>query len=232
MDRDSFDLPESLVEKARRLPPANLATLHEFCVAEATRRIGESRVSIRQTVASARAGWAQIALSSAVSVKHAAATFGVSAGLISQHRSTSRFRAEAEAFGKTLRPGWHRVDPVNPDGAISTLEACPCGAHAVIAEHPESVEHNRWSVRCSRKSEPVRGRQGRPKTACDASVTVYSASREFAIGRWNNQFSEVEELDDGAERCRCGLRMPCNNCIGPVEQYARSGEGSGGGLRL
>jgi hypothetical protein len=107
MNREEFDAYEGMGAKARRPRPANLGELWAACLAEAEKRVDASHVSSYQTVAQARAGWAHIALSVAVSGKHAAAAAGVPASRIYQHRhSMDHMRAEAEAFGRTLRPAW------------------------------------------------------------------------------------------------------------------------------
>ena len=41
----------------------------------------------------------------------------------------------------------------------------------------------------------------------------------------------VDDLEDDAEprrACRCGLSLPCNNCLPPLWAFTRSGEQSGG----
>jgi hypothetical protein len=45
----------------------------------------------------------------------------------------------------------------------------------------------------------------------------------MAVKRWNAQFAALAGGDDGTPKCpRCGLRLPCSNCLGRVEDYARS----------
>jgi hypothetical protein len=82
---------------------------------------------------------------------------------------------------------------------------------------------SRWSVRCSKRLVVCRNPDGSPRTTCSASENEYARTREMAVKRWNAQFAALAGGDDGTPKCpRCGLRLPCSNCLGRVEDYARS----------
>jgi hypothetical protein len=41
----------------------------------------------------------------------------------------------------------------------------------------------------------------------------YASTRTAAIIEWNAQFRAATPVDDGSPKCRCGLRLPCNDCL-------------------
>lgn len=116
---------------------------------------------------------------------------------------------------------------------IEIIKPCGCGAPAEVTERADGVDHNRWSVKCSRIVS-MANKQRRPRSACHDSEPIYASRRDLAIGRWNGQFmTEIPDEDDGTPRCRCGLRVAkagdsCGDCIKPVWFYARSGQSTYG----
>lgn len=100
---------DSLQTKAHRAAPENLRTLRRLCESAAALAVTPNRVGTRQTLAGARRQWAEIALSEAVSVKHAAEAFRMRANTLSRHRCVNRaWRDECRAFAATLAVEWER----------------------------------------------------------------------------------------------------------------------------
>lgn len=100
---------DSLQTKAHRACPANLSSLRQLCEQQAGRVIQPNRIGTRQTLSGARRQWAEIALSEAVSVKHAAEAFRMRQNTVTRHRCVRRdWRDECRAFAATLPVEWER----------------------------------------------------------------------------------------------------------------------------
>ncbi len=104
---------------------------------------------------------------------------------------------------------------------ILAVVSCPCGAPASVQYDEYRGIESRWRVCCAT-------RLVKRRPTCVASENEYARTREMAVNRWNSQFLRRAD-DDGTPKCpRCGLRLPCSNCLGRVEDYARSGLTVGG----
>ena len=93
--------------------------------------------------------------------------------------------------------------------STTTPIKCPCGLDPQITTRPHLA--NPYRVACPHATtRPGRHIEGE---ICRESEPQQCDTLERAVGRWNRQF-DVRSLTcrgDHIPRCRCGLRMPCNN---------------------
>src|SRR5512141_975680 len=89
---------------------------------------------------------------------------------------------------------------------MTTPLLCGCGATPIIRKCGGVTTSRQWYVRC-----PVRG--------CKQSSHVSRATEESTIARWNAEREGVEkkhvmheEASQNAERCKCGVLLPCYHC--------------------
>lgn len=112
---------------------------------------------------------------------------------------------------------------------MTTPLPCGCGATPIIRKCGGVTTSRQWYVRC-----PVRG--------CKQSSHVSRATEESTVRRWNAEREGVERhnhhyderKEAAAERCKCGVLLPCHHCPSLMD-YAEARQDRGpasGRIRL
>ena len=117
---------------------------------------------------------------------------------------------------------------------MSDVKPCNCGGAAVVRYHPELTFN--YSVRCERTGG------GKHKGQAPAN---YGQTRVGAILAWNRKQTDrresmtiartnppKEKLALSNSKCRCGLRMPCNECIVGTSGFQRHSDHGDAGRRI
>jgi hypothetical protein len=94
-----------------------------------------------------------------------------------------------------------------------TPRLCLCDREPTIEERGE--KHKRFRISCSGRNVEKPGRPSSKREGCRMTGVFYAATRTAAIIEWNAQFRAAPPPDpkDDVPRCKCGLAMPCNDCL-------------------